>query len=106
VRTAGSVLSTSSSAAFAPHPSASNCLPYARSGRRAISVRVMATAGSGKRVVLWFRNDLRLHDNYVVHDAAQRVKRGEASEVGARVVQLYVMQLGGCQRVSAHDCGL
>ncbi|GLC48551.1 hypothetical protein PLESTB_000110200 [Pleodorina starrii] len=41
----------------------------------------MATAGGGKRVVLWFRNDLRLHDNYIVHDAAQRVKRGEASEV-------------------------
>ncbi|GIL83479.1 hypothetical protein Vretimale_11168 [Volvox reticuliferus] len=41
----------------------------------------MATAGGGKRVVLWFRNDLRLHDNYIVHDAVQRVKRGEASEV-------------------------
>nr|QIQ49259.1 DASH cryptochrome [Volvox carteri f. nagariensis] len=41
----------------------------------------MAAAGCGKRVVLWFRNDLRLHDNYIVHDAVQRVKRGEASEV-------------------------
>jgi hypothetical protein len=28
-----------------------------------------------------FRNDLRLHDNYVLHDAVQRVKRGEADEV-------------------------
>ncbi|KAG2435381.1 hypothetical protein HXX76_007453 [Chlamydomonas incerta] len=41
----------------------------------------MATAGGGQRLVLWFRNDLRLHDNYIVHEAAQRVKRGEASEV-------------------------
>lgn len=48
---------------------------------RSLCVRVMATAGGGKRVVLWFRNDLRLHDNYIVHDAAQRVKRGEYSEV-------------------------
>lgn len=49
--------------------------------RRTLCVRVMATAGGGQRLVLWFRNDLRLHDNYIVHEAAQRVKRGEASEV-------------------------
>ena len=35
-----------------------------------------------QRVVLWFRNDLRLTDNPTVHEAAQLVSRGLASEVG------------------------
>lgn len=40
--------------------------------------------GSGGRAVLWFRNDLRLHDNAIVAEAAQRVKSGKVSEVRQR----------------------
>ncbi|CAL8468872.1 g8413 [Coccomyxa elongata] len=36
---------------------------------------------SGQRVVLWFRNDLRLVDNAVVHQAAQLVQKKQAAEV-------------------------
>lgn len=37
--------------------------------------------GSKKRVVLWFRNDLRLHDNYIVNQAVQKVKSQQYNEV-------------------------
>ena len=33
------------------------------------------------QVVLWFKNDLRLHDNYVVDRAQQLIKSGKAKEV-------------------------
>ena len=33
------------------------------------------------RVVLWFKNDLRMHDNYVLNRAADLVAGGKASEV-------------------------
>ncbi|CAL5221743.1 g3993 [Coccomyxa viridis] len=36
---------------------------------------------AGHRVVLWFRNDLRLTDNAAVQQAASMVKKGQASEV-------------------------
>lgn len=43
----------------------------------------MASAGSnGHRAVLWFRNDLRLHDNAIVAESAKGVKDGKFSEVG------------------------
>ena len=45
-----------------------------------------AAAGSGSRLVLWFRNDLRLHDNVIVHEAAQRVKAGKADEVRSQIL--------------------
>ncbi len=38
-------------------------------------------AANGKRVVVWLRNDLRLHDNYSLSKAAELVKSGSASEV-------------------------
>lgn len=40
-----------------------------------------AAASKAKRVVVWLRNDLRLHDNYVLHEAVQRVRSKEAAEV-------------------------
>jgi deoxyribodipyrimidine photo-lyase len=48
-----------------------------------------ATAAAGapappprrRRLIAWLRSDLRLHDNVVLHEAAQRVKKGEADEV-------------------------
>jgi hypothetical protein len=43
-----------------------------------------ATAEGPRRTVLWFRNDLRLHDSATVHEAAQRVKAGQSDEVRAR----------------------
>ena len=42
-----------------------------------------ATADSPRRTVLWFRNDLRVHDSATVHEAAQRVKAGDSNEVRA-----------------------
>ena len=43
---------------------------------------------SGQRVVIWFRNDLRLVDNAVVHQAAQLVQKKQASEVSIEGVVL------------------
>lgn len=43
-------------------------------------LRVTAAAMGG-RVILWFRNDLRLLDNTSVHTAARLVESGQASEV-------------------------
>ena len=33
------------------------------------------------RIILWFRDDLRLHDNATVHTAVSRVKSNQAAEV-------------------------
>ena len=33
------------------------------------------------RIILWLRNDLRLHDNALFYEAVQRVKNGKATEV-------------------------
>lgn len=46
----------------------------------------MAAAGKGGRVILWFRNDLRLHDNAIVAEAQKRVQAGTASEVGSALL--------------------
>jgi deoxyribodipyrimidine photolyase len=40
-----------------------------------------AKGGSGGRAVLWFRNDLRLHDNGIVAEAARRAESGQIEEV-------------------------
>ena len=45
-------------------------------------VVVMAAGAEGpRRTVLWFRNDLRVHDSATVHEAAQLVKAGKSDEV-------------------------
>jgi deoxyribodipyrimidine photo-lyase len=57
------------------------------------SVAAMATtddASRPRRLVAWLRNDLRIHDNIVLHDAAARVRRGEADEV----LPVYVLDPG------------
>lgn len=33
--------------------------------------------------MLWFRNDLRVRDNVIIHMAVQRIKAEEYDEVGA-----------------------
>ncbi len=33
------------------------------------------------RIIVWFRDDLRLHDNPTVHAAATKVKSKQAAEV-------------------------
>jgi DNA photolyase len=40
-----------------------------------------ADTGSGGRAVLWFRNDLRTHDNAIIAEAARRAKAGQINEV-------------------------
>lgn len=42
-----------------------------------------AAAAMSRRIILFFRNDLRLRDNVIVHEAVQRVQRGEYAEVSA-----------------------
>ena len=50
--------------------------------RKAVWVAAKSdSSGSMGQVVLWFKNDLRLHDNYVVDRAQQLVKSGKAKEV-------------------------
>jgi deoxyribodipyrimidine photo-lyase len=39
------------------------------------------TGAGARRIVLFFRNDLRLRDNVIVHEAVQKVKAGEYDEV-------------------------
>jgi deoxyribodipyrimidine photolyase len=41
-------------------------------------------AAGGQRIVLWFRNDLRLHDNQIVHEAAQKIASKQYKEVRRR----------------------
>eukprot|EP01023_Acetabularia_acetabulum_P016121 TRINITY_DN17960_c0_g1_i2.p1 TRINITY_DN17960_c0_g1~~TRINITY_DN17960_c0_g1_i2.p1 ORF type:complete len:554 (-),score=105.99 TRINITY_DN17960_c0_g1_i2:301-1962(-) len=38
-------------------------------------------SSDNKRIILWFKNDLRLHDNYTVQQAVKSVKEGSAHEV-------------------------
>lgn len=38
-------------------------------------------ARKNSRIILWFRDDLRLHDNPMVHAAVTRVKSKQAAEV-------------------------
>jgi hypothetical protein len=47
------------------------------------STAAAAAAGGAKprRIVLWFRNDLRLRDNAIVHTAADKIRAKEADEV-------------------------
>ena len=40
-----------------------------------------ADSARGGRAVLWFRNDLRIHDNAIVAEAARRAKAGQIKEV-------------------------
>ena len=40
-----------------------------------------AATSTGKRAVLWFRNDLRLHDNGILAEAAKKIKDGQLNEV-------------------------
>jgi hypothetical protein len=42
----------------------------------------MAAAGP-RRLILWFRNDLRLRDNVIVHQAMQKIKAREFDEVSS-----------------------
>lgn len=42
-----------------------------------------ADGARGGRAVLWFRNDLRTHDNAIVAEAARRAKAGQINEVGS-----------------------
>ena len=35
----------------------------------------------GCRLLLWFRNDLRLHDNCILNEAAKRVETNEVKDV-------------------------
>lgn len=38
--------------------------------------------GASRRIVLWFRNDLRLRDNAIIHQAVQKLQAKEYDEVG------------------------
>jgi deoxyribodipyrimidine photolyase len=51
-----------------------------------------------KRLVLWFRNDLRLKDNCIIHEAVKRVKSKEYDEVGAIRQQAQIIANRQCER--------
>jgi hypothetical protein len=50
-------------------------------------------AAPGSAIVLWFKNDLRLHDNAIVHQAALHVQTGKAREVELSLLALSVWVL-------------
>lgn len=57
-----------------------------RSRGRQYCVAAMTGGGDSdssgpRRIILWFRNDLRLRDNAIVHQAVQKVKAKEYDEV-------------------------
>ena len=68
------------------------------------SLQSMTAAATGpaadgtkpRRIVLWFRNDLRLRDNVIVRTAAEKISAKEADEVrpGANIHPLIVPQRG------------
>ena len=62
--------------------------PLSAGGGRRICIAAMANGSKSKRVVLWFRDDLRLRDNYTVASAAKMVKAGQASEVRSQLPRL------------------
>jgi deoxyribodipyrimidine photo-lyase len=41
----------------------------------------MGSPAGPRRIVLWFRNDLRLRDNAIVHTAVQKLQAKEFDEV-------------------------
>lgn len=45
----------------------------------------MSQPGGPRRLVLWFRNDLRLHDNPMVASALQKLKAKEVDDVSPRL---------------------
>ena len=47
----------------------------------------MSQPGGPRRLVLWFRNDLRLHDNPMVSSALQKLKAKEVDDVSPRLTQ-------------------
>eukprot|EP01025_Chloroclados_australasicus_P029737 TRINITY_DN2970_c0_g1_i1.p1 TRINITY_DN2970_c0_g1~~TRINITY_DN2970_c0_g1_i1.p1 ORF type:complete len:601 (-),score=68.60 TRINITY_DN2970_c0_g1_i1:171-1973(-) len=61
------------------------CQPSQKVGRVSVRPFSMSSGGgssvSNKRIIIWFKNDLRLHDNYIVNQAAKALKEGTASEV-------------------------
>ena len=50
------------------------------SARRSVS-SMAQEATQKSRIIVWFRDDLRLHDNPTVHAAATKVKSKQAAEV-------------------------
>ena len=62
------------------------CTTFAMSGGKSTAPTASAASPAGnktdaKRVVLWFRNDLRLHDNVIIDTAVKKVQSGAATEV-------------------------
>eukprot|EP01026_Neomeris_dumetosa_P030046 TRINITY_DN2414_c0_g1_i14.p1 TRINITY_DN2414_c0_g1~~TRINITY_DN2414_c0_g1_i14.p1 ORF type:complete len:735 (-),score=48.41 TRINITY_DN2414_c0_g1_i14:262-2295(-) len=58
--------------------------PIRQGGRVSIKAFSMASSDGSvncKRIILWFKNDLRLHDNYTIHEAVKAVKEGKTQEV-------------------------
>jgi deoxyribodipyrimidine photo-lyase len=46
----------------------------------------MTAPAAPRRIVLWFRNDLRLRDNAIVHQAVQKLQAKEFDEVRFKAV--------------------
>lgn len=53
---------------------------FSRQGLSTRAPRTSITMAS-QRLVLWFRNDLRLHDNYIIAEAAKKMSSNRKLEV-------------------------
>ena len=47
----------------------------------AIMAQSVKNVNGNPRIILWFRNDLRIHDNVIVDEAVKRIRGGQAVEV-------------------------
>jgi deoxyribodipyrimidine photo-lyase len=68
--------------------SRNHCVVPAAGAAAAMSAAAAAAAAAGegsarprRRIVLWFRNDLRLRDNAIIHAAVQKLAAAEFDEV-------------------------
>jgi len=86
-------------ACFSSAPRAATFLrsPAFVASRRASSPSLSITMAS-QRLVLWFRNDLRLHDNYVIAEAAKMMSSNRKLEVGCQNVACRIPAVCACPR--------
>ena len=63
---------------------------------RTLSALAASLGGAPQRVVLWLRNDLRLHDSAVFHQATMLVEQGPCEVQALSPEQWVCVQVGAC----------
>ena len=72
---------------------------------RTLSAVAASLGGAPQRVVLWLRNDLRLHDSAVFHQATKLVEQGPC-EVQALSPEQWVLRASRCMHSAFAGLGL